>query len=160
MPLCRGTGLPADFHQVGSQRGRDPGEVEPVRAFKDGVPVKVGGLRLLDGRVGPVIDAHATPLGGALLQEIDAHALPAADDPGGVHPQPPQRVHRALSDGMGGQLGDKGGIQTVVGEGYRHIRLSAAKGGLELVVLEEPVVSVGRQPQHDLSECYHTLAHK
>ena len=71
---------------------------------------------------------------------------------GGVHPQATQGVHRPLPDGVGGQLGDKGGVHAVVGQGHGHVGLPAAEGGLELIVLEKAVVPVGRQPQHNLTE--------
>jgi len=117
------TGLLAGLHQVGAQSGGDAGEVEPVHALKDAVPVEVGGLGLLDGGVGAVVDAHAAPLGGALLIVVDAHAVAAADNLAGVHAVPAQGVDRRLADGMGGQLGDEHGVSAVVGQeiGRAHV---------------------------------------
>ncbi len=54
-------GLLADLHHIGTQGRGDAGEVEPVDAVEDGIPIEVGGGGLLDGGVGPVIDAHAEP---------------------------------------------------------------------------------------------------
>ena len=147
------TGLLADLRHIGPQGGGDAGEVEPVGPGEDGVPVKVGGGRLGNGGVGPVVDAHAPPLGGPLLQVVDAHPVAAPDDFGGIHSKVPQRVHGSLTDGVGGQLGDIHAVQAVVGQGDRHIGLAAAEGGLHLIVLEEAVVAVGGQAKHQLAEC-------
>ena len=145
-------GLLAGLHQVGAQSGGDAGEVEPVHALEDLVPVKVAGLGLLDGGVGTVVDAHTAPLGGALLIEVDAHTVAAPDDHGGVHAVAAQGVHRRLADGVGGQLGDVGGVQAVVGQGDGYIGLTAAEGELQVIGLDEALVVVGLEPDHQLAE--------
>ena len=70
MSLGSFAGFPADFHHIGAQSRGDAGEVEPVCALENGIPVKVGGLCLGNGGVGPVIDADAAPLRGTLLVEV------------------------------------------------------------------------------------------
>ena len=145
-------GLLAGLHQVGAQGRSDAGEVEPVHPLEDLVPVEVGGLGLLNGGVGPVIDAHAAPLGGALLVEVDAHTVAAPDDHGGVHAVAAQGVHRRLADGVGGQLGDVGGVHAVVGQGDGHVGLPAAEGELQVVRLDKALVVVGLEPDHQLTE--------
>ena len=152
-PLLGGlTGLLAGLHQVGAQSGGDAGEVEPVHALEDLVPVKVAGLGLLDGGVGAVVDAHAAALGGALLVEVDAHTVAAADDHGGVYAVAAQGVDRGLADGVGGQLGHIGGIQTVVGQRDGHVGLAAAEGELQVIGLDKTLIVIGLEPDHQLAE--------
>ena len=150
--LRRLAGLLANFHHVGPQGRGDAGEVEPVHALENLVPVEVGGGGLLDGGVGPIVDAHAAPLGRALLVEVDAHPVAAPDDHAGVHPVPPQGVHRRLPDGVGGELGDVGRVQAVVGQGDRHVGLAAAEGEFQAIRLDEPLIIVGLEPDHQLAE--------
>ena len=109
--------------------------------------------------MGPVVDAHAPPLGGPLLQEIDAHPVSAPDDMGGINAKAAQGVDRRLADGVAGQLGNIDGIQPVVGQRDGYIGLPAAEGGLQLVVLEEPIISIGGQTEHDLAKSYNALVH-
>ena len=146
------TGLPADVHHIGTQGRSDAGEVEPVDPVKDFVPVEVGGGGLLNGGVSPVVDAHGAALRGALLIEVDAHTVAAPDDHGGVHAVAAQGVHRRLADGVGGQLGDVGGVQAVVGQGDGYIGLTAAEGELQVIGLDEALVVVGLEPDHQLAE--------
>src|SRR5699024_7434376 len=68
-------GFAADVHDIGAQRRRDAGEVEPVHTLKDGVPVEIGGGSLLDGGVRAVIDAHRAALRSALLVVVDADTV-------------------------------------------------------------------------------------
>ena len=154
MLLGGDAGLLAALHHVGAQGRGDTGEVEPVRPLEDGVPVELRGVRLLDGGVGAVVDAHGAALGRALFQVVDAHALAAPDHLAGVHAEVPQGIHCRLADGVGGQLRHEGGLHAVVGKRHCHVGLAAAEGGLHLVVLEEAVVPVGSQAQHQLAECY------
>lgn len=72
-------GLLADLHQIGTQRRGDAGEMEPAGAVKDGIPIEIGGLGLLNGGVRPVVDTHAAPLRGTLFQIVDADAVAAPD---------------------------------------------------------------------------------
>ena len=146
------TGLLAGLHQVGAQSGGDAGEVEPVHALEDLVPVKVAGLGLLDGGVGAVVDAHAATLGGALLVEVNAHTVAAPDDHGGVHAVAAQGVDGRLADGVGRQLGHIGGVQAVVGQGDGHVGLAAAEGELQVISLDKTLVVIGLEPDHQLAE--------
>ncbi len=145
-------GLLADVNHIGAQGRRDAGEVEPVHALKDGVPVKVGGGSLLNGGVGPVVNAHAAALRSALLVEVNAHPVAAADDLGGVHAITAQGVHRRLTDGVGGELGDIHGVQAVIGQGHGHVGLAAAEGEFQVVGLDKPLVVVGLETDHELAE--------
>ena len=106
--------------------------------LEDGVPVELGGVGLLNGGVGPVVDADTAALGRALFQEVDAHPVAAADDLAGVHTEVAEGVHRRLTDGVLGQLGDVSRFQAEIGQGDGHVGLAAAEGGLHLVILEEP----------------------
>ena len=145
-------GLPADVHHIGAQGRGDAGEVEPLHAVENLVPVEVGGGGLLDGGVGPVVDAHAAPLGGALLVEVDAHAVAAPDDLSGVHAVAPQGVDSGLADGVGRQLGDVGHIHAVVSQGDGHVGLAAAEGELQVVGLDKALIVIGLEPDHQLAE--------
>ncbi len=58
-------------------------------------------------------------------------------------PSPRRALTAPLSDGVGGQLGDEGGVHAVVGQRHGYIGLAAAEGGLQLIVLKEAVVAVG-----------------
>ena len=62
---------------------------------------------------------------------------------GGINAKAAQGVDRRLADGVAGQLGNIDGIQPVVGQRDGYIGLPAAEGGLQLVVLEEPIISIG-----------------
>ena len=64
--------------------------------------------------MGPVIDAHAAPLGGALFQVVNTHPFPATDNMRGIYPQAPQGVYRPLPDGMGGKPGHKGCVHSII----------------------------------------------
>ena len=152
-------GLLADGGHVGAQGGGDAGKVEPVRPLKDLVPVEVGGGGGGDGGAGPVIDDLGGPLAGALLQEVDAHPVAAPDDVGHIHAVAAHLVDGGLSDVVGGELGDESGVQPVIGQGDGHVGLAAAVSGSQRGGLNEPVVALGGQTEHDLAEGNHSLSH-
>src|SRR5699024_5508430 len=114
-------GFAADIDNIGAQRRGVAGEVEPIDAFKDRIPVEIGGRGFLNGRVGAVIDADRTALGSALLIVIDADTVAAADNLGGIDAVAAQAVDRALADCMGRQLGDEDRIGARVGERDGHV---------------------------------------
>ena len=155
-------GLTAGFHHVFAQRRGNAGEVEPVGALKDLVPVEVGGLGLGNGGVGAVIDADAAALGSALFVKVDADPVAAPDNLGGVYAIAAQGVDSGLTDGVGGQLGDEGGIHTVIGQRDRHIGFAAAEGEFHMIALDKTLVVVGLQAEHQLAEsnnlCHYFLA--
>ena len=64
---------------------------------------------------------------------------------GGINAKAAQGVDRRLADGVARQLCNIDGIQPVVGQRDGYIGLPAAEGGLQLVVLEEPIISIGGQ---------------
>src|SRR5699024_11188677 len=147
-------GFAADVHDIGAQRRRDAGEVEPVHALKDGVPVEIGGGSLLDGGVRAVIDAHRAALRSALLVVVDADTVAAAHDLGGVDAVAAQAVDGALADGMGGQLGDEHGVRAIVGQRDSHVGFAAAEGEFEGGSLNETLIVVRLQANHQLAEGY------
>ena len=146
------TGIPTGGHHVFPQSRSNAGEMEPFGSLKDGIPVKFLRLGLLDGGVGPVVDAHGTPLGSTLFIEVNAHPVAAAEDFGGIHTVAPQRVHRRLTNGVGRKLGDVGRIQPKICQGHRHVGLAAAEGEFHMVALDEPLIVVGLKPEHQLTE--------
>ena len=147
-------GFPADFHNVGAQSRSDAGEVEPVGTLEDLVPVEVRGLRLLNGGMGTVINADGATLRSALLVEVNTHTVTAPDDQGGVYAITAQGIHSGLADGVGGQLGDESGIHAVVGKGHCDIGLAAAKGEFHMVALNEALIVIRLQAEHQLAEGY------
>ena len=102
--------------------------------------------------MGAVVDAHGAALGSALLVEVDAHAVAAPGDQGGIHAVAAQRIDGGLTDGMGGQLCDVGNVHSVIGQGHGHIGLAAAEGELYMVALNKALVVVGLKPEHQLTE--------
>ncbi len=145
-------GFAADVHHVGTQGRGDAGEVEPIHALKDGVPVKIGSGGLLDGGVGAVIDADRAALGGALLVVVDADAVATADDLGGIDTVAAQAVDGRLANGMGGQLGDEGSVHTVVRQRHGNVGLAAAEGELQVGSLDKALVVVGLQTDHQFAK--------
>ena len=144
--------LLADAHHIFSQRRSDSGEVEPVRSFKNGIPVKIRFRRFRDGRVCTVIDADASAGGCTLLQEVNADPVSASGDMFGVHAVLAQAVHRHLSDGMGRKLRHETGIQSVICQGNGYVRLAASKRCLKGIRLHETQVIIGLQTQHQFTE--------
>ena len=142
----------ADFDHIGAQSGSDAGEVEPIGAVEDLIPIEVLAGGQLDGGVGTVIDADGAALGSALLVIVDTNTVAAADDQRGVHTVAAQAVHSGLTDGMSGQLGDESGIHAVVGQGDGDIGLAAAKGEFNILCLDETLIVEGLQTEHQLAE--------
>ena len=85
MSLSSLAGLAADLDDILAQSRGDAGEVEPIHALEDLIPIKVGGLSQLDGAVGTVVDADGTTLRSTLLVVVDANAIAAAGDHAGVN---------------------------------------------------------------------------
>ena len=120
-------GFAADVNDVGAERRGDAGEVEPVHALKDGVPVEVRGGSLLNRGMRTVINADRAALGSALFIIIDAHTVAAAGNLRGVYAVAAQGVDRGLADGVRGQLGDKRRVHAVVCQRDRDVGFAAAK---------------------------------
>ena len=133
--------------------------MEPVYALEDVVPVKVSRGSFLNGGVCTVIDADAAALRSALLVEVDAHAVAAAGDLAGVNAVAAQAVHSRLADGMGGQFGDVGHVDAVVGQRHSHVGLAAAEGELQMVGLNKTLVVIGLQTNHQFAEGDNFLRH-
>src|SRR5699024_6897418 len=144
-------GFAAEIEKIGAKRRRDAGEVEPIDAFKDRIPVEIGGRGFLNGGVGAVIDADRTALGSALLIVIDADTVAAADNLGGIDAVAAQAVDRALADCMGRQLGDEDRIGAIVGERDGHVGFAAAEGEFEGGSLDKALVVIRLQPDHQLA---------
>ena len=138
--LCSLAGLAADLNDVLAQSRGDAGEVEPVHALEDLVPVEVRGLSQLDGAVGTVVDADGTTLGSALLVVVDADTVTAAGDHAGIDAVAAQAVDSGLADGMCGQLGDESSIQAVVCQRDCNVGLAAAEAELQAVSLNETLI--------------------
>src|SRR5699024_7016720 len=97
-------------------------------------------------------DADRPALGSALLVVVDAHTVAAADDLGGVHTVAAQAVDGALADGVGGQLGDEGGVHAVVGQRDRHVGLAAAEGEFQVGSLHEALIVERLQTDHQFAK--------
>ena len=152
MSLGSLAGLTANLNHVLAQCRSDAGEVEPLSALEDGIPVEIAGLRFLDGGMSTVIDAHGATLRSTLLIEVDAHTIAATDNLGGVYAVAAQRVDSSLTDGVGGQLGDEGSVHAVVGQGHGNVCFAAAEGELHMVTLDKALVVIGLQPQHQFAK--------
>ena len=146
-------GLQADGRQLAAQGRGDAGEMEPVGPGEDGLPVEIGSGGLSDGGPGPVIDDLGGALRGALFHKVQAQAVAAPDDGAGIHTIAAQLVDGGLADLVGGDLGDEGGIHTIVGQGHCYVGLAAGIGGLKFLCLDEAQVALGIQAHHDLAEC-------
>ena len=156
--LCRLTSLEADVNELAAECGSDAREVEPIGTVKDRVPIEVGGLCLRNRGMRAVVDTNGTSLGRALFEKINAHAVAAADDFGGVNAEVAEGVDRSLTDSVLGELGHVCTLDAEIGKRNGNVCLAAAEGSLHLVVLEETVVSVGCKAKHNFAECYN-LAH-
>ncbi len=145
-------GLTADLDNVLAQGRGDAGEVEPVHALEDGIPVEVGGGGQLNGGVGAVIDADRATLRSALLVEVDADTVTAAGDLAGVNAVAAQAVHSGLTDGMSGQLGNEGCIDAVVGQRNSNVGLAAAEAELQVVGLNKALIVERLQTDHQFAK--------
>ena len=101
-----------------------------------------------------VVDADRAALGSALLVEVDADTVAAADDLAGIHTVAAQGVDRALADGVRRQFGDERGVHAVVRQRNSNVGLAAAKGEFEMVSLYEAFVIVRLQTDHKLAKGY------
>ncbi len=128
--------------------------MEPLGAVEDLVPVEILPGSQLNGGIGTVINADAATLRGTLLVVVDAHTVAAPDDQGGVHAVAAQRVHGSLADGMGGQLGYKGDIHAIVGQGNGHIGFAAAEGEFHAGCLNKALIVKGLQTNHQFTKGY------
>ena len=67
-----------------------------------------------------------------------------------------------MADGVVRELGDEGGIQTVVGQGDGHVGLAAAEGEFQVIRLDKTLIVVGLEPDHQFAEgdyfCHYFLA--
>ena len=105
-----------------------------------------------------VINAYRAALRSTLLQEIDANAVAAADNLGGVYAKVAQAVYSCLTDCMLRQLGDKRYIHAVVCQRYSDICFTAAEGCLHLIILKKTIISVWSKAKHQFTESYY-LSH-
>ena len=145
-------GLQADLNNICTQSRGDAGEVEPVHALEDLIPIKVGGLSQLDGAVGTVVDADGTTLRSTLLVVVDANAIAAAGDHAGVNAVTAQAVDSGLTDCVCGELSDESCVQTVVGQRNSNVCLAAAEGELQAVSLNETLVVERLQTDHQFAK--------
>src|SRR5699024_7204800 len=76
----------------------------------------------------------------------------AADDHAGVDAVAAQAVDCALADGVCGELGDESGVHAVVGQRDSHVGFTAAEGELEGACLDEALVVVRLQTDHQFAK--------
>ena len=152
MSLSSLAGLAADLDNVLAQSRGDAGEVEPIHALKDLLPIKVGRLSQLDRAVSTVVDADGTTLRSALLVVVDAHTVTAAGDHAGINAVAAQAVDSGLTDRVCGELGNEGCVQAVVGQRNSNVGLAAAEGELQAVSLNETLVVEGLQTDHQFAK--------
>ena len=99
-----------------------------------------------------VVNADAATLRSALLVVVDTDALAAANDHGGVNAVTPQGVDSSLADSMSGQLGNESSVQAVVSQRDGNVGFAAAEGELDVGSLNETLVVVGLQTQHQFAK--------
>ena len=145
-------GLQADLGKGTTQSGGDAGEVEPVGTLKDLGPVEVFGHGLGNGGTCPVVDHLGSSLRSALLHKIQAQALPAPHDGTGIHAKAAQLINGALADLMGGKLGNECRVHAIVGQGHRHVGLTAGISCLKLFRLDKPEIALRIQAHHNLTK--------
>ena len=152
MSLSSLAGLQADLHDICAQSRGDAGEVEPIHALEDLIPVEVRGLSQLDSAVSTVVDADRAALRSALLVVVDAHTVAAADDHAGVHTVTAQAVDSGLANSVCGELGDESSIQAVVSQRNCNVGLAAAEGELQAVSLDKALVVERLQTNHQFAK--------
>ena len=152
MSLSSLAGLAADLDNVLAQSRGDAGEVEPIHALEDLLPIEIGRLCQLDGAVGTVVDADRTTLRSALLVVVDTNAVTATGDHAGVNAVAAQAVDSGLTDGVCGQLGDESCVQAVVGQRNSNVGLAAAEGELQTVSLDKALIVERLQTDHQFAK--------
>ena len=145
-------GLAADLDNILAQSRGDAGEVEPIHALEDLLPIEIGRLCQLDGAVGTVVDADRTTLRSALLVVVDTNAVTATGDHAGVNAVAAQAVDSGLTDGVCGQLSDESCVQAVVGQRNSNVGLAAAEAELQVVGLNEALIVERLQTDHQLAK--------
>lgn len=133
--------------------------MEPVCVLKDFVPVKVLRGRFGDRGMSPVVNHLGRPLGSAFFQEINADAVSAADNAGGIDSKFSQFIYSGLSDFVGGKLRNKSRVDSEIGQGYGHVGFSSAVGGAKGICLYKAVIALGGKTEHDFSERDHSFCH-
>ena len=58
---------------------------------------------------------------------------------------------------MGRKLGDEGGVEAVICEGYRHVCLRASEGRLKALGLDETEVALRCEAEHQFAEGYYSF---
>ena len=145
-------GLQAQIRRTLADGGRNTGQMEPRSAVKGLLPVNIPWLGFADGTACTVIDHLAGALHRARFQKINAHAAVPPDNVAHIHAKAAQFPHTGIADLVFGQHAHKGGVHAVVRQRNTHVRLSAAKGGLQARGLEQTLVAGTFQAEHDLSK--------
>ena len=135
-----------------AEGGRDARQMQPIGMRKDRGPVVLFFRALRKGGMGAVVDDVRGAAVCPALHEIDADALAPADDVAGIHPVAAEGVHRRLSDGVRGKLGDKDCLIAETGKTDRSIGLSPAVDGFEAFCLHEAFVAGRGEPQHEFAD--------
>ena len=140
------------------QRGSNSGDMQPGKAFQQcpeihlaqiilgnsGVLAVIGDLAGTDTIAGFQI-ISTQPVGGGLLRGRE-------NDGGTVDIIGPEHTDGALADGIVGNNGEEGGIDTQVRKRQSNIGLRAAVGGFEFVGHADFLIIGGCQAEHDLTD--------
>ncbi len=143
-----------------TDRRRNTGDVEPVRAFEDMAPMDCAGLGQGNGRVVAVVGDGGRPLIRARFDVVDAHAPFAAHDVGGIDAQAAQFANTGFGRRMlVRQDGDVARGQAESGDGDSGIGLAAPESGHQFGGLKEALHARRGQPQHDFAKGHNKLRH-
>ena len=157
--LCGLAGSQTGLRHFAAERGRDAGPVEPVRAVKDLIPIKLRSRGRGNGGACAVINDLARTLGSALLTVVNTKARAAAQHQRGVHTVAAQLVDGALTNLVRGDLADESCVHAVVGKRHSHIGLAAGIGRFKLICLHKAEIALRIEPHHDLTECNNSVFH-
>ena len=142
-------------HRPVPQRRRDPGCMEPARAFQDLGPVDVAGIDLSQRRTSAIVyHAHRAQI-GAWLDKVQPQPRATAHDPIGPHALSLQRFERRIAEGACGETRDVVGPHAEVAERDGDVGLRAAEECLQRRRLEQPLLARRTEPELHLAERDH-----
>jgi hypothetical protein len=144
---------------IGPERRRDAGDVKPVRAVEDGLPVHRVGRHLADRGTRPIVEDRRGPLAGADFRVVDPDPAAAAHDAIGPYPLGAQRPDGRITNRVVRQRGDVHALEAELREADGDIGLAAAERRDQEWRLKEALESRRAQPEHDLAE-RHDLLHQ
>ena len=94
------------------------------------------------------------------FEVVDTHAVAAAGDEIGPHAVFAQRIDRRLADLVLRKLCNECSVKTVVCKGNSYVSLAAAVSSAEVVSLNETIVSLRSETEHDFTKCNNSLGHE